>query len=136
MKKFKIVSILIILALIAVTIYQNQTYFMAKEGLNFNIYFDKYHTPETANGIYWLSCFAIGFLISYFSSLMFRFKAQKKIKLQNQTIENYRETVQELKKEIDKIKEKGLLNSQNSIKDDIEDDSQEQSQENTASQQA
>jgi len=113
MKKFKIAAALILIALISLTIYQNQDYFMTKKGLDFNFYFSQYQGPEAANGIYWLGCFAAGFLLSYFSSLIFRFKSQKKLKIQNQTIENYRETVQELKKEIEKIKESGYLNLDN-----------------------
>jgi|GEM_PF-1212902 uncharacterized integral membrane protein len=113
MKKFKIAAALILIALISLTIYQNQDYFMTKKSLDFNFYFSQYQGPEAANGIYWLGCFAAGFLLSYFSSLIFRFKSQKKLKIQNQTIENYRETVQELKKEIEKIKESGYLNLDN-----------------------
>ncbi|MGM0418115.1 MAG: hypothetical protein ACQEQS_05280 [Thermodesulfobacteriota bacterium] len=113
MKKFKIVAALIFIVLISLTIYQNQDYFMTKKSLDFNFYFSQYQGPEAANGIYWLGCFAAGFLLSYFSSLIFRFKSQKKLKIQNQTIENYRETVQELKREIEKIKESGYLNLDN-----------------------
>lgn len=113
MKKIKIIFALIILAVIGLFVYQNQDYFMIKTSLKADFYFRHYILPEAVNGIYWLGCFALGFLISYFSSLLFRFKAQKKIKLQNQTIENYRETVQELKNEVEKIKASGYLDNEN-----------------------
>ncbi len=110
MKKIKIICVIIIVALIILMGVQNQEYFIQKNPIGFNFYFLDYTIPETANGIYWVVCFATGFLLSYFSSLMFRFKTNRKIKLHNQTIENYRETVEELKKEIEKIKADGYLN--------------------------
>lgn len=113
MKKFKIVLSLLILAFLVLIAVQNQEYFMTKEGLIINLYFSKYSIPEIANGFYWIACFASGLLLSYFSSLFFRFKAQKQIKLQSQTIDNYRETVLELKKEIENIKASGYFNREN-----------------------
>ncbi|MDY0361501.1 MAG: LapA family protein [Desulforegulaceae bacterium] len=113
MKKIKITSALIIVLFICVGAWQNQDYFLQKNILDLNFYFKQFSLPETANGLYWIICFTIGFLISYFSSLAFRFKAQRKIKMQNQTIENYRETVQELKIEVEKIKASGLVNAKN-----------------------
>lgn len=113
MKKFKITAALVVLMFIFLAAWQNQEYFVQKNGLDLNFYFKEFSLPQTANGLYWIICFTLGFLISYFSSLSFRFKAQRKIKMQNQTIENYRETVQELKKEVEKIKASGLVNAKN-----------------------
>ena len=124
MKKFKIILVLIILGLIGLIIYQNQDYFMTKNSLMLNFYFSEYTVPQAVNGLYWLGCFAVGFLISYFSSLVFRFKAQKKIKLQNQTIENYRETVQELKKEVENIRASGYFSRQKPAQDDLQDEAE------------
>ncbi|MDY0133241.1 MAG: LapA family protein [Desulforegulaceae bacterium] len=113
MKKFKITAGLVFLALILLAGWQNQEYFILKNGLDLNFYFKKFSIPQTANGLYWIICFVTGFLLSYFSSLAFRFKAQRKIKMQNQTIENYRETVLELKNEVDKIRATDSLNPDN-----------------------
>jgi len=113
MKKFKITAALVVLMFIFLAAWQNQEYFVQKNGLDLNFYFKEFSLPQTANGLYWIICFTLGFLISYFSSLAFRFKAQRKIKMQNQTIENYRETVQELKKEVEKIKASGPVNAKN-----------------------
>jgi len=133
MKKIKITSALIIVLFICLAAWQNQEYFIQKNALDLNFYFKHFTLPETANGLYWIICFTMGFLLSYFSSLAFRFKAQRKIKMQNQTIENYRETVQELKKEVEKIKSNGLVNVKNrpeSLAD--EEKSEEFEQENQA----
>jgi uncharacterized integral membrane protein len=129
MKKFKITAAIIVLILILIAAWQNQEYFVQKNGLDLNFYFKEFSLPQTANGLYWIICFTLGFLLSYFSSLAFRFKAQRKIKMQNQTIENYRETVQELKKEVEKIKANGMVNTSTRPQEIYEEQPQNQQEE-------
>ena len=114
--KIALIPVVFIIALLALMVWQNIDYFMTKQALTLNFKFKVYTIPETANLIYWSICFFTGFLLSYFASLAFRFKTQKKLKLQAQTIKNYRETVDDLKNEVDKIKA-SAYSTENTSKD-------------------
>ncbi len=80
MKKVKIVFWLLVLGSMGLIFFQNQAYFIAKNSLRIDLWFEKYLIPETANGIYFLAFFLFGLLIAYFYHLPERFRCAKIIK--------------------------------------------------------
>jgi len=106
MKKVKVVFWLLVILFVVLVVVQNQAYFLAKESLEINLYFGKYHTPALANGVLILGCFLIGFLIAYAISLSERFKARKAVKSMNATVESHLEQISALRGEIEAIKKR------------------------------
>ena len=104
MKKVKVVFWLVVIGFVALVVYQNQDYFLAKKSLEINLYVTQYHTPPLANGILVLGCFLIGFLIAYAVSLSERFRARKAVKNMNATVESHLEQISALRREIEIIK--------------------------------
>ncbi len=104
MKKVKVAFWLLVILFVALVVYQNQDYFLAKESLSVNLYVKQYHTPELATGLLILGCFLIGFLIAYAGSLSDRFKARKAVKNMNATVESHLEQISALRHEIEVIK--------------------------------
>jgi hypothetical protein len=104
MKKAKIAFWGILIAFIALLTYQNWDLFMSKHGLRVNLLFIDYHTPELQNAILFLIFFFAGLLISYFFSLLDRFKSSKIIKKLNASLEQNQKILEALKIEIDALK--------------------------------
>jgi len=105
MSKIKIVVWVIILGLIVTLFLQNETLFLSKQPLSFDLYFiNKLQTPELPVAVYFLAALIIGLLISYFFSLSDRFKSRKKIKGLITTLDTQREEVVILKKEVEGLK--------------------------------
>ena len=104
MKKVKAVFWLLVLLFVALVVYQNLDYFLAKESLDINLYFKQYRTPELANGVLILGCFLTGFLVAYVISLSERFKARKAVKSMNATVDSHLEQISALRQEIEVIK--------------------------------
>jgi ABC-type transport system involved in multi-copper enzyme maturation permease subunit len=78
MKKLKLILWLIFIGIIGLIVYQNQDYLLAKQSMLFNSYLSEpYQSPPMPNAVWFLSCLVIGFLISYFSNLVDRFKSSK-----------------------------------------------------------
>ncbi|MDD2388342.1 MAG: hypothetical protein PHP23_01225 [Desulfobacterales bacterium] len=100
MKKIKIALGIIVVAFVALFIYQNFSFFMQKQGFDLNLYFDKYQTPPCPIGILFLGCLIIGFLVSFFMNLMYRFKTRKNIKNLNSVVDSHVEVISELKNEL------------------------------------
>ena len=102
MKKFKIILALLIIALIAVFMFQNEAYFQSRHSLVLNLLVtDPLTTPELPNAVICLSCFFIGILLAYFSSLMERFKTKKIVKEMNATIKSHQDTISDLKSKLE-----------------------------------
>jgi hypothetical protein len=104
MKKAKIAFWGILIAFIALLAYQNWDLFMSKHGLRVNLLFIDYRTPELQNAILFLIFFFAGLLISYFFSLLDRFKSSKIIKKLNASLEQNQKILEALKIEIDALK--------------------------------
>jgi hypothetical protein len=78
MKKLKLILWLIFIGIIGLVVYQNQEYLLAKQSMLFNFYIsEEYQSPPMPNAVWFLSCLVIGFLISYFSNLVDRFRSSK-----------------------------------------------------------
>lgn len=103
MRKFKLFLLLVILVLVGLVGYQNQNFFLEKHIIKVNLIED-YQTPEIYTGLYLIGFFLVGLLISYFSSLLIRFRAKKSIKKLNVEINAHLETISELKNELGSLK--------------------------------
>jgi uncharacterized integral membrane protein len=104
MKKVKIGLLLIVLAFIAVFIYQNQEYFLSQPSFNLNLKFVSYSFPGVYNAVLALGFFVAGFLIAYISSLAVRFKARKEIRNLNCTVDSHMQKISFLQSELDSYK--------------------------------
>jgi|GEM_PF-487904 uncharacterized integral membrane protein len=104
MGKFRTGIWIVILVLLMVLFFQNQSMFLSSRSLKLNLYFVKYQTPELADGLYYLATLIIGLLISFLFGLGDRFKARKAIKGLSATLDSHRQEVTTLKKEIDELK--------------------------------
>ena len=100
MKKAKIALWTILFGFLALLSYQNWDFFMSSHHLRINLYVIKeYSTPEIQNIILFLICFFVGLLISYFWTLLERFKSKKTIKSLNNSLAMNQKLLDELKKE-------------------------------------
>jgi hypothetical protein len=104
MKKAKIAFWGILIAFIALLVYQNLDFFMSTHGLRVNLLVKEYRTPELQNAILFLIFFFAGLLISYFFSLFDRFKSRKTIKNLNNSLEQSQKMLEALKTEMNALK--------------------------------
>ncbi len=104
MKKVKIGLLVIILAFIALFIYQNQEYFLSQPSFNLNLKFVSYSFPGVYNAVLVLGFFVLGFLIAYISSLAVRFKARKEIRNLNGAVDANMQKISFLQNELDSYK--------------------------------
>ena len=105
MKKATLIIWVIIFGFMALVIFQNQTFFLAKQTLRINLgVFEEYNSPEVPNAIFVLFFFFIGLLIAYLFTIPSRFKAKRTIKKLNATITSQSEELSGLKREINTLK--------------------------------
>jgi len=104
MKKVKWIFWLLVIVFVGLVIYQNQNYFLDKQQLGIDVYFEQYETPVFANGILILASFLIGLLLAYIFGLSERFKSGRAIRKLNETINDHLEQIAMLKREVDSIK--------------------------------
>ena len=105
MKKVKIALWVIFLGLIALLFFSNKDYFMAKHGMQINLFVtEPFYIQELPNVIYFLVFFLVGFLIAYFISLSERFKSKKTIKNLNAAATSQLQEISALKKDVDSLK--------------------------------
>jgi uncharacterized integral membrane protein len=117
MKKVKIALWVILLGLIALIFFSNKDYFMAKHGMQINLFVtEPFYIQELPNVIYFLVFFLAGFLIAYFISLSERFKSKKTIKNLNAATTSQLQEISVLKKEVDSLKS-GAFSSQTAPED-------------------
>ena len=117
MKKVKIALWIIFLGFLVIIFFSNKDYFLAKQGIQINLFFtEPFQIQELPNAIYFLVFFLVGFLIAYFISLSERFKSKKTIKNLNAAATSQLEEISVLKKEIDSLKS-SAFNSQAASED-------------------
>jgi uncharacterized integral membrane protein len=105
MKKATLIIWVIIFGFIALVIFQNQSFFLAKQTLRINLgVFEEYHSPVMPNAVIGLIFFFTGMLIAYLFSISARYKAKRTIRKLNATITAHNGELAELKSEIDKLK--------------------------------
>ena len=84
--KAKLILLVIIFGLIALFIFQNQTFFLAKNAFNLNLGFREYSIPELYNAFLVLVFFFTGIIIAYLFNFSARFKAKRTIKKLNKSL--------------------------------------------------
>lgn len=104
MKKFKYGLWAIFIVLLGLLVYQNKTFFLAKQSLGLDLGFYDKNTSELYNLVIIAAFFFCGMLIAYGSSLFDRYRAKKTIKTLQSTIDASSETIATLKKEVDALK--------------------------------
>lgn len=105
MKKATLIIWAIIFGVIALLIFQNQTFFLTNQSLRVNLgVLEAYHTPELPIAILVLLFFLAGFILAYLFSASARFKAKRTIKKLNTTIASHNQEVAGLRREIDSLK--------------------------------
>jgi uncharacterized integral membrane protein len=105
MKKATMIIWVIIFGFIALVIFQNQAFFLAKQTLRLNLgVFEEYHSPELPNAILSLIFFFAGLLIAYLFNFPARFKAKRTIKKLNAALSAHNGELSELRREINTLK--------------------------------
>ena len=104
MKKAKLILWVIIFGFIALFIFQNQTFFLAKNAFNLNLGIGEYLMPELNNAVLVLVFFCTGIIIAYLFNFSARFKAKRKIKKLNATIAHNSKETAGLKGETNTLK--------------------------------
>jgi len=105
MKKATLIIWVIIFGFIALVIFQNQAFFLAKQSLRINLgVLEERHSPELPNAIVVLIFFFAGLLIAFLFSISARFKANRTIKKLKATITSHNDELSDLKREINTLK--------------------------------
>ena len=104
MGKFRTGIWIVIIVLLMLLFFQNQSVFLSSRSLQMDLYVVKYQTPELPDGLYYLATLIIGLLIAYLFALADRFKARRAIKSLSANIDFHRQEVTTLKKEIEELK--------------------------------
>ena len=107
MKKATLIVWVIILGIIALVIFQNQTFFMTHHALQLNLgVVSGTLPPNLPIAVVFIFFFFSGLVIAYLFGLSTRFKARRTIKKLNATIMSHENEAAELKKELNTLKEK------------------------------
>ena len=105
MKKATLIIWVIIFGVIALVIFQNQTFFLSNQSLRVNLgVIKEYHTPELPIAILVLLFFLAGILIAYLFNLSARLKARRTIKKLNATLASQGNEIDGLRREINTLK--------------------------------
>jgi hypothetical protein len=105
MKKATLIIWVIIFGFIALVIFQNQDFFLAKASFRINLgIVQEYMSPAIPNAVLILLFFFSGLLISYLFGFSSRFKAKRTVKRLNANIATQTKEVTQLKSELDKLK--------------------------------
>jgi uncharacterized integral membrane protein len=105
MKKLTLIIWAIIFGLIALVIFQNQAFFLAKQSLRVNLgIIDAYYSPELPNAVILIIFFLAGLVIAYVFNFPVRFRARQTIKKLNAKLATRDEEMSELKREIQNLK--------------------------------
>ncbi|NVM56697.1 MAG: LapA family protein [Desulfobacterales bacterium] len=97
MKSLRPVLLSLAIIFLMVVVLQNREFFMHREALRLNLLIWKNETVPIPLSVYFLGCFLVGLLLSYFYGLSERFKAKKIMK-------NHLETIHKLEEEIKVLK--------------------------------
>ena len=100
MKKVKIAVWVILIGLVAVLIYQNQAFFMAKQIVTFNLLFAEFKTPETYNVFVCFAFLIAGLLLGSYFHLIHYLKSKKTVKMLNTTVGAQEEKIKQLEAQL------------------------------------
>jgi hypothetical protein len=93
----------VIIGLITLVISQNLEFFSSRQSLGINLGFWQYRTPEVLNGIVFMAFFIAGFLSSYLTTVIERFRSKKAIRLLNRTCDAQIEEIGILKGRLNRV---------------------------------
>lgn len=96
MKRVKYLFWLLVAVLAAIVVYQNKQFFIVERSFQINLYFFSYRSPELPTGVYYLSVFLVGMLISYLVGLPGKFRARRTIRQLNDRIAADKKRIAEL----------------------------------------
>ena len=106
MRKFKIFLWLLLLAVLAVVVWQNQAFFMTRQSFHVDPWLaGPYATPELPIVVICAGLFLLGFLIAYVYGLYGYFKQGKTIKHLNATVAAQTEEIQTLRRRVEEIEQ-------------------------------
>lgn len=126
MQKVKIIVWIIISGFIGLVLFQNKVFFLEKQIFDIDLMIRQYHSPQIYNGALFLGCLLTGLLLSYFSSLLERFKAKKTIKHLDAQVATYNDKIESYNKKIVSL-ESELASLQKRISADQQQPTYEQS---------
>ena len=105
MKKVKIIFGLVVIGFIGLFFYQNREFFMDKPRLSLELPFvNIYHLPEWPNAVLFVAFLLFGLLVSYFSNLFERYKANRTVKSLNAAVNSHLEAISTLQGEVAALK--------------------------------
>lgn len=105
MNKFKLVLWVIILAIIALVIFQNQTFFFETQSLRINPGLaPEYQTPPIPIAAIFLVFFIFGMFLAYLFSVPERFRNRKAIKRLNAANATQKDEIDKLQKDVASLK--------------------------------
>ncbi|MGM0404217.1 MAG: lipopolysaccharide assembly protein LapA domain-containing protein [Thermodesulfobacteriota bacterium] len=107
MQKIKYFLWLVIVAVLAIFIYQNNEYFMAEHSIGINLYFFEGESGELPNILYFLAVFVIGFLVSLLLSFSYGYKKRKTIKELNEKINADKQRIDEMESRLAAVEGSG-----------------------------
>lgn len=96
MRKAKYGFWLILLVLLGIVFWQNQSFFLTPHAISVNYGVGVIETPELQLALYFLIFFLAGLLLSYFSSLFERFLARKQIRKLNEALAGAQKQISDL----------------------------------------
>ena len=104
MKKVKIFFWLVLFGFIALFVYQNRDFFMARHSFQLNLYLaGPYNTPEIPNVLIFIVFFFSGLLIAYFYSLYGNYKQNRTIRNLNATVTAQSEEIATLRGKLENV---------------------------------
>ena len=100
MKKVKRAVWVVLIGLVAVLIYQNQTFFLAKQIVSFNLLFAEFQTPEMYTVFVCFGFLIAGLLLGLYFYLLYYLKSKKLVKMLNTTVAAQEEKVKQLEAQL------------------------------------
>lgn len=84
MRGIKVALMMILLFFLVAAAYQNRDFLLETESLAIDLLAFHYETPKLHIGMMFSACFLVGMLLSYFFTLLSKYKSSRTIKLLNQ----------------------------------------------------
>lgn len=106
MKTVQYIFLLVVLVLLGILIYQNQTYFMTASALTLDLKISNWNwtTPPLQNIVYLGICFLLGLMLAGFKGFLSGFRLKKDIKKKEAAIAALEGQIHSLKTELDVFK--------------------------------
>jgi uncharacterized integral membrane protein len=105
MNKFKLVLWIIILAIIALVIFQNEEFFLGSQSLQLDLWVAPvYQSAEIPIAVIFLVFFALGLLLAFLFGAPQRFRNRKTVKRLTAANASQKDEIDKLNKEIDSLK--------------------------------